>query len=214
MAKKVNKYETPNGITVPGTTTITGNISKPALYYWYGKHGNTKCAKIIKESQEFGSRIHMLIEAVSKGQKPTLSKDEKQVMDNYKVWEKDNVKEYLWFEKDFALDDHDFEFTEEGVKYKLPFYGYGGTADLCYIDKEGRRILGDIKTGGHWPEHNLQVAAYEYGLGKAYDEKFDGKVIIALDKKTKVWEGLKINTLGHMRHFVELRGTQRWKTGK
>lgn len=211
--KKVEQYETPNGVIVPGTTTVTNTMAKEALYYWYGKHGNQECQRIIKESQDFGSRIHALIEARVKGQEPEMDAEEKKVMKNFDVWASENVKDFVWFEKDFALDEHPFTFTVGEKKYTMPLYGYGGTADLCYIDKAGARILGDIKTGNQWPEHKIQVAAYEYGLKMQYGEEFDDKRIIALDKKTRIWEGLRANTIGHMEVFASLRMAYKWKKG-
>ena len=211
--KKVNQYETPNGVIVPGVTTITNGLAKEGLYAWYAKLGWKEASNVIKESQEFGSRVHALIEARVKGQEPDMSPEEEKIMKNFDIWAKENVKEFVWFERDFALDDHVFTFEENGKEYSMPCYGFGGTADMCYIDNNGSRILGDVKTGNHWPEHKIQVAAYEYGLNKAYEEEFDDKMIIALDRKTKIWEGLRANTIGHMPVFVSLRIAHKWKRG-
>lgn len=195
--KKINQYESEvTGKIYVGTTTITGVIAKPELYYWYGKNGTKKCGEILKDSQEFGSKVHAIVQNHIGGQELELDSKEKRILKNFLSKADKEVKEWLWFEKDFANDE----------------FEYGGTADGCYLDKKGKKVLMDIKTGGNvYPEHYLQMAAYEYGL-KA--ENFDEKRIWHLDKETGGWEILEAKTNGLFDVFKHVREVYRWKAGK
>lgn len=198
--KKINQYEsrkTP-GMIFPGTTSITGVIAKPELMMWYGKNGTKKCGEILKESQEFGTRIHTIIQSHLKGQELKLSKDESTILKNFLI-EAEEVGEWLWFEKDFIHEELE----------------YGGTADMAYVDKRGDRVLSDIKTGKSvYDEHYLQLAAYEEGLKSEYGEKFAYKTIFHLDRSSLSWEVLTANTEGWFPVFVHAREIYRWKYKK
>lgn len=198
--KRINQYQSRviPGKIFPGVTSITGVISKPELMMWYGKHGTTKCNEILKESQDFGSRVHTIIQATLKGQELTLNKDEQQILNNF-LNEAGDAKEWLWFEKDFVHEK----------------YEYGGTADMAYVDKDGKRVLADIKTGKRvYDEHYLQLCAYEEGLKDEFGDKFDYKVIFHLDQDSKSWEALIANTDGMFETFLHCREIYRWKNKK
>lgn len=197
MAKKYSKYSLASGRVVPGVTSILGCIAKPALYNWYAKEGKNAQIKL-EEASEFGSTVHTLIEAIYNGQKPQLNDKLSKITENFESITKNLVKEWLWFERKIISEK----------------YGYGGTADLAFIDKDGKRVLADIKTSsGVWPEMNLQLAAYEQAL-KEDGEEFDYKIIFHLDKETLVWEIVSIETEGLLDVFLAALRIWTWKAGK
>lgn len=172
MAKKTNKYIV-DGQSVPSVTTITGMIAKPQLYYWYGKHGNEKCKEILDASAEFGSKVHSLIEQTTKGQKVTLDNQFKDIIHNFELVTKD--WEWLRFEEVLINKEH----------------MYGGTADAV-AKIGGKTCLVDFKTSSAvYPEHYIQVAAYEACLPEVED-----CYILHLDKDTNGWELLHAKTEG------------------
>lgn len=197
MAKKYSKYALANGQVVPGVTSILSCIAKPALYGWYAKHGKNAQVKL-QEASELGSTVHTLIEAIYNGQKPKLNDKMKAIADNFQALAKGTVKEWLWFERKLISEE----------------YGYGGTADLAFIDVNGKRVLADIKTSsGVWPEMSLQIAAYEQAL-KEDGEEYDKKIIFHLDKETSVWEIVEVETDGLMPIFLSALTIWKWQAGK
>lgn len=197
MAKKYSKYALAGGTVVPGVTSILGCIAKPALYNWYAKEGKNAQVKL-EEAGEFGSKVHTLIEAIYHGQKPQLDAKLTKITENFQSVIEPLVQDWLWFERKLISEK----------------YGYGGTADLAFIDKEGKRVLADIKTSsGVWPEMNLQLAAYEQALAEE-GEKYDYKIIFHLDKETLVWEVVHIETEGLLDVFLAALRIWTWKAGK
>jgi len=57
-----------NGVKAPSVNQVTGCISNEGLVKWWRKLGFAACDKITKESQERGTEIHGLFEAMLKGQ--------------------------------------------------------------------------------------------------------------------------------------------------
>ena len=55
--------------------------------------------------------------------------------------------------------------TTECVVYSVS-RGFAGTADVVAVDRDGRLVTVDWKTGGVWPEHALQVGAYRLALAE------------------------------------------------
>lgn len=196
----MNQYESRiTGEIFPGVTTVGNVIAKEALYGWYGRHGTKKCKEILEESQKFGSRIHTIIQASVSGQELKLSKDEALILANFRKQMETEVKEILWFEKDFVHEELKF----------------GGTADGAYTDLKGQKVLMDIKTSSSvWPEQAIQLSAYREGLLEDYKEKFDYVTIWHLDKKSLSWEVLKINTSGLFDVFKACITIWRWKNNR
>ena len=174
MAKKINLYINPvTGEKLPSVTQILSMIAKPQLMYWYGKHGNDTCKKILEESGDFGSKVHSLIEQTIKGQKVTLNGKFTDIIENFKIitsgWE------FVEFEKILINEK----------------CGYGGTADAI-VQIDGIKALVDFKTSSAiYPEHYLQVAAYMECLPECTHA-----YIVHLDKETNGWEVLEAKTEG------------------
>lgn len=140
-------------------TTVLSHISKPGLYYWYGKHGTQECERIKKESAEIGTTVHGLISRHILGGK-VLKKDlkNKKVANAYKSF-------LLWYKQFDVTPDTltvvDFktsDYYDKGFELQLAAYinsepvradvgngwqselqlvnkadGYAGTTDFLYI---------------------------------------------------------------------------------
>ena len=61
-------------------------------------------------------------------------------------------------------------------------YRYGGTYDLLLKTPDGYE-LGDLKTGGTYPEHLLQMAAYEHLLKETRGIEVAGIHVLRITRK-------------------------------
>ena len=60
---------------------------------------------------------------------------------------------------------------------------FGGTLDAVVEDKDGLRILLEVKTSRELsPSHAVQCAAYEHALNETYDLKVNNAYVLRLDK--------------------------------
>ncbi len=79
--------------------------------------------------------------------------------------------------------DH-FLFAERPVHSKSLFLA--GTIDFGAVMKDGRRVIGDLKTSSAvWYEAMLQVAAYRILAEEEGDENYDAGVIVRMGKDGK-----------------------------
>lgn len=156
---------------VPGVTTVTGNLPKPALIDWAGRvtaeyaldHWEELAAQppsvrldtLVKSRRKSssaaalrGTQIHALGEAVSRGE--AVDPGEHQ----------GEVEAYARF-----LDRWDVEVLATETPCANTTYGYAGTADAWAEfgrgELAGQRVLLDIKTGkGVYDETALQLTGY------------------------------------------------------
>lgn len=187
MPKKQNQYSL-KGKKIPSVTTILNVISKPALMYWYGKHGTKECQRLLKEAGEFGDMVHTITQNFLEGQKQRVTSDQKLILRNLKAV----TKGWEWLEFEKVLLN--------------PKHSYGGTCDaLARVD--GRLVLADFKTSkGVWPEFSLQMAAYEACLEGIEDIR-----ILHLDKETLSWSVLNIDTTGLFPIFLAAKELYEWQ---
>lgn len=89
---------------------------------------------------------------------------------------------------EWALRDVEYFLFTERVMANVSD-GYAGTADFAYVDKKGKRIMGDFKTssGVHGVDYWIQVTCYVMLAEHEGDEKYDGLKITRLGKDG-VWE--------------------------
>lgn len=167
MARPRQGYAAANGEKLPGTTTIAGQLDKPALRYWAFKQGKLAEQGIIQslydkadEAKDAGTIAHDLFELYIRAGE-TLS--ERAVAEKYGTT-KDVSHSALkalenairWLE-DTKIVVHPHERPLVSEEYR-----YGGTPDATGRDSRGHWTLLDWKTGGTalYPEHALQLAAY------------------------------------------------------
>lgn len=109
------------------------------------------------KSADVGTRIHALAEAVSRGQEPLLTDEERPYLTAYQQWLADFSPRFLAAEE-MVLS----------VRHR-----YGGTLDAI-VEMVGERWLIDYKTSkGVYAETALQLAAYAHAefIGRPNDPK-------------------------------------------
>ncbi len=152
-SKAHTRYYLADGTLVPGATTISGLLNKPALVKWANNLGlqGIDSTKYVDKAANVGTLIHALVEGHITG-KPVDTSDftalEIELAQNgfykYLDWEKQHKVEPIFNEEKFVSE-----------KYK-----YGGTLDF-YCKVDGKYTLVDFKSGkGIFNEHFLQVSGY------------------------------------------------------
>lgn len=200
------RYKNRKGESIPGTTTITGLLAKPALIKWANNLGlqGIDSTKYRDKMADIGILAHYLImchlkeipekvklEAITEYSKDDIDKAENCVL-SYFEWEKGHKIEPIIVESPLVSESFQF----------------GGTVD-CFCKLDGEPILLDFKTGkGIWPEMFYQLGAYfellkenEYAvggarilrIGRSEDEGFEerGIAIVELDHNWEIFETLR-----------------------
>ncbi len=192
-----------NGELYPSVTTILRIINKPAIYFWYAKHGTSKMlqvldeltkplrtkimsrlgwsmldtpTKIMKRSGNIGSEVHHAIDKYLKtGAKTKLKGEAKNAFNAFLIWE-----------KEVDLKPVDTEVTVWSDELR-----YAGTLDFVgYIN--GELCIADWKTSsGIYPENALQLSAYREAFEERSQKTFAVPLttakkmyLVRLDKKT------------------------------
>ena len=237
--KKRNRYEDSKGNKIPGVTSVTGCMSKPALIGWaakmtsehvekYWKPGKSYEADQIElvlqdaknahrrkktEAGDFGSDIHALVESYIGGQitpEQVMDSDQRKALENFiKV-----TDGWEWLGAEIIVIHED---KKPLPKDKEPCLPYGGTADGIAKLPSGMIILSDVKTStGVWPEMDLQVAMYCYA--KPTDEslkevwsKIEEARILHFDKTRNTWEILERDVKEQYKYIPHIRMTYEWK---
>jgi hypothetical protein len=156
--KAHTRYKLSNGEIVPGVTTITGQLNKPALVKWSNDIGlkGISVTSYVDDKAQIGTLAHEMILA-------HLSKREPDTEDYSKVQidQAENAfLSYLEWEKGHKINPELIEVQAVSEKLK-----YGGTFDF-YGLVDGVYELIDFKTGsGIYPEMWFQVAAYGNLIG-------------------------------------------------
>jgi hypothetical protein len=138
---------------VPSVTTIN-NIGKESggLIHWAWSCGmdGLDYRKVRDDAAMAGSIGHLLVEAAIKHTEPQFPTDGARALGEkafraYKLWEKQS--RIRWTDSELAL-----------VSEK---HHFGGTIDAIGIPHDSNQYcIGDWKSGGLYPEHLCQVAAY------------------------------------------------------
>lgn len=151
MATGHTVYKNAADKRVPGCTTVTGVLDKPALKAWANKLGldGISIDKYVDSLAQIGTLSHYLIECHCLGVKPDLG----DVTPNQiSLAENSAIKWIMWQDKVKFVPEHN-ELILVSEQYQ-----FGGTIDI--VGKIGdKRVLIDIKTSkGIFAEHCLQVA--------------------------------------------------------
>ncbi len=155
------RYKDSQGIHVPGVSTITGILAKPALIHWSWKLGmqGIDYRKFRDEKAEAGTLGHIFIMNYLKKLETDTSEYSQKVIDmaensfmSFLEWEKGYKIEPILIEKPLISE----------------YYKYGGTPDFIGnlhrgIDGMGCIDIIDFKTGsGIYDEYIIQLSAYKY----------------------------------------------------
>lgn len=150
-AKQHTIYKLADGKRVPGCTTITGVMDKPALKKWANKLGlqGIEVDKYVDELAVIGTLAHYMIECHCKNEAPDLSDF---TPNQVSLAENSYIKWMFW------KDSVKFEPIHNELALVSEKHRFGGTLDI--IGKvNGKLTLVDIKTcKGIYGEHKTQVA--------------------------------------------------------
>jgi len=170
--KAHKRYVLKDGRPCVGTTTVCSLHSKPQLINWANRLGldNIEVSKYKDHLADIGSCAHLLIEAHLKAVKdiPQLDNYSKEQIDIAKKC-LDKFFQWVMFAKDFEVIEIELPLVSEA-------YEFGGTIDI-YCNLNGKKTLIDIKTGGVYPDHHVQLAAYNRLLLENNYEVEDVRII-------------------------------------
>lgn len=187
LSKRHTRYYAADGALLPGITTVTGQLDKPALAVAANRLGLQGIDSGVhwKGLAAIGTLAHLMLEHQLNGTDPT--EELRDFTENEQARARNSVR---YFEEWVA--GRDFKFVKGEFPLVSEKHRYGGTGDcLAYIN--GRLSYCDFKTGGLYLEADLQGAANaellnENGLGpieqivllglpRVDDETFHQKVI-------------------------------------
>lgn len=146
-------YKNKEGKRIPGTTTITGVLNKPALVPWANNLGlqGINVKDYVDDKADIGTLVHEMMFCDLKGEKVNTS--------YYTATQieiaKNSFKKYINWKKQHTIESIVLEYGMVSEKYQ-----YGGTIDnYCLFD--GVPTLIDYKTSkALYSEMFIQVAAY------------------------------------------------------
>ena len=149
-------YKLANGDRVPSVTTIN-SIGKESggLIAWAHNLGlqGLDYRKVRDSAAEAGTIGHLLVEAAIKRKK--LRKEDFPTNGSADV----GLKCFAAYERWCELNR--IRWTDSELALVSEKYQFGGTIDLLGVEQDSNAYsLGDIKTGGLYPEHLCQMAAY------------------------------------------------------
>jgi len=152
-AKAHIRYRLANGTIVPGVTTITGVLNKPALVYWANQMGlkGIDTRKYVDAAARVGTLAHEMVEYYLRGERLDLSdytpneiEKARRAFRKFVVWAKPLDLQPILLEEPLVSES----------------YRFGGTIDFYGIRNAIPSLI-DFKTSkGLYAEHLLQVAAY------------------------------------------------------
>lgn len=188
-------YKLKSGRRVPGVTTITGILAKPALIPWAWKLGTqgVDYGKFRDDKAEIGTLAHAMVMAHLRDEplntdeysKKQISQAENSVL-SFLEWEKSHPLSPILIEKPLVSEK----------------YAFGGTLDVL-AKTNGDNCLVDLKTGANiYPEYLYQLAAYEIllqenghvvnssrilNIGRTEDEAFQDRRVGDLSKEKELF---------------------------
>lgn len=173
-----------DGEKVPSTTTICGQLDKPALVHWAFQQGRLAERGEIKSlydtrdaAKDSGTIAHELFEQHLLGNIPD------------RPFGLDEVAEAGWRAYDNAvlwLSDTRLEVQAHEQPLVSRTHRYGGTPDAVGTNSRGDWVLLDWKSGGSglYPEHLLQMAAYARLLEECEDKKVVGAHLVKFQRES------------------------------
>jgi len=193
------RYRLADNTIVPGVTTITGILNKPALVKWANNLGlqGIDSSSFVDEKAKIGTLAHEMLMHYFRGTTPDLS----DATPNQIELAENSVLSYYEWEK-----GHDVEPILVEQKFVSEKYRYGGALDL-YAKVDGTLSLVDFKTGkGIFKEMGIQLAGYKnlleenghkvknaiiLNIGRGEDEAFQAKPFPTLVPHWKTFRYLR-----------------------
>jgi hypothetical protein len=202
QARQHTIYKLADGTRVPGTTTITGVMDKPALVAWANGLGlkGIKSTEYVDELAKIGTLAHYLIECHCKAVKPELGDYSP---NQISLAENSAIKWIMWQDQvKFIPEANELILISEKHRF-------GGTLDIIGTIN-GRRTLIDIKTcRGIYGEHKTQVAGGYGILAEENGKHIDDIIITRVGRdETEGFEQITISAEEvrlHQRRFLICR---------
>jgi len=194
-AKAHTRYRLADNTIVPGVTTLTGILNKPALVKWANNLGleGISVKSYVDEMASIGTLAHYIVEChvQSKITKTKVEPDFNDYTPNQIDLATNSVLKFYTWEKAQQI-----EYIASEMKLVSEMHRYGGCCDI-YCKLNGNYTLIDLKTcKGIYPEQFTQVVGYaellkENGhkvddvrilrIGRDESEGFDDKKVPFLD---------------------------------
>lgn len=205
-ARQHTIYKLADGKRVPGCTTITGVMDKPALKKWANRLGlqGIEVEKYVDELAVIGTLAHYMIECHCRKVTPDLGD---YTPNQISIAENSYIKWMYW------KDSVRFEPLHNELALVSEAHRFGGTLDIIGT-VNGKLTLVDIKTcKGIYGEHKTQVAG-GYGIladenQKAIGGKIEDIVICRVGRNDEEgFESIQISateTKLHQRRFLICR---------
>lgn len=205
-ARQHTVYKLADGKRVPGCTTITGVMDKPALKKWANRLGlqGIEVEKYVDELAVIGTLAHYMIECHCRKVTPDLGD---YTPNQISIAENSYIKWMYW------KDSVRFEPLHNELALVSEAHRFGGTLDIIGT-VNGKLTLVDIKTcKGIYGEHKTQVAG-GYGIladenQKAIGGKIEDIVICRVGRNDEEgFESIQISateTKLHQRRFLICR---------
>lgn len=195
-AKAHVRYKKADGTIVPGTTTITGQLDKPALVGWANRLGlqGIESRTYVDALAGVGTLAHYMVECDFAGSEPEMDEYSKKEID---LAENGYLSFLNWKGQHNVVEvSPELQLVDEEL-------GYGGTCDIhCLCDVVWTLI--DLKTGkAIYPEMKIQVAAYRnllrvngrqvdnvriLRIGRGEDEGFEDVNVAQLDDYFEIFK--------------------------
>jgi len=176
-------YKLKDGTRVPSVTTINKLLNiggSEGLIYWANQVGlaGKTLEEARKNTADVGSYAHHWMEADVKNMPydpETVGMTAKQlelVIASHEQWDRWRRQTKI-------------EFLDAEVSLVSEAHKYGGTSDFVGTIVDGKTILvlGDLKTGGVYPEALMQIAAYGHLWEETKGQPIDEYVIIRVGKE-------------------------------
>lgn len=168
MARKEKHFV--DGIEVPTVTQVLDLVGdKIGLQLWYGKHGIAECQRVKRESAEFGTKVHGLVESSLRGLPVTIDND--RAGDCARLilqWVQETKLQPLHIEPELSSRE----------------YLYVGHPDVIgRFGENGPLFVLDWKTSNHIDDnYALQIAAYAQAHYEMTGEKVERGGIVRVSK--------------------------------
>lgn len=131
--------------SVPSVSAVLQLIEKSYLDRWRSRVGREESDRVLKNAQAFGTRLHVAAQQIAWGESAAVEPE---------------IRPYGAAIQDF-LNCHVREILGTEVKLVSKRLGFGGTADLYCVLKNGTRALIDWKSTTQLTRtHGHQLAAY------------------------------------------------------
>lgn len=149
---------------LPRVSTIL-NCAPNTLDTWRRKVGFEEADRISKVATVLGSRVHAATEAIDLG---LPYETDAELEPHCEAWRR--------FKDDYVAEVEDVEYLVYSLKHE-----YAGTVDRRLRLKDGRRVIGDIKTSKTMsPTYGIQLISYLEAEVEMGFERCDGRIVIQL----------------------------------